>query len=139
MEGQLIFCSDSILRFRSDFDETTAVPLLSIQKTISDTDPFFLLRFFRHTVVIEQGTTLTNIFFAIEPWKELLTAYLDRDVGAYIGEVGKPSKLTTWDLEWIGIDRRSSVYRAYQREDMGDDEDFTTWLSRERSPLTNLI
>lgn len=134
MEGQLIFCSDSILRFRSDFDETTAVPLLSIQKTISDTDPFFLLRFFRHTVVIEQGTTLTNIFFAIEPWKELLTAYLDRDVGAYIGEVGKPSKLTTWDLEWIGIDRRSSVYRAYQREDMGDGEDFTTWLSRERSP-----
>lgn len=34
MEGQLIFCSDSILRFRSDYDETTALPLLLIQKTI---------------------------------------------------------------------------------------------------------
>lgn len=77
--------------------------------------------------------------FAIEPWKELLTAYLDRDVGAYIGEVRKPSKPTAWDLEWIGIDRRSSVYRAYQHQDMGDGEDFTAWLNRERIPLTNLI
>lgn len=134
MEGKLIFCSDSILRFRSDYDETTALPLLSIQKTISDTDPFFLLRFFRHTVMIEEGTTLANIFFAIEPWKELLTAYLDRDVGAYIDEVRKPSKPTTWDLEWIGIDRRSSVYRAYQHQDMRDSEDFTAWINRERIP-----
>lgn len=134
MEGQLIFCSDSILRFRSDYDETTALPLLSIQKTISDTDPFFLLRFFRHTVMIEEGTTLADIFFAIEPWKELLTAYLDRDVGAYIDEVRKPSKPTTWDLEWIGIDRRSSVYRVYQHQDMGEGEDFTAWLNRERIP-----
>ncbi|EGD2630988.1 hypothetical protein IAJ68_004420 [Salmonella enterica] len=61
MEGQLIFCSDSILRFRSNYDETTALPLLSIQKTISDTDPFFLLRFFRHTVMIEEGTTLAEM------------------------------------------------------------------------------
>ncbi|CNI44367.1 Uncharacterised protein [Yersinia massiliensis] len=135
LEGQLIFCSDSILRFRSDYDETTALPLLSIQKTISDTDPFFLLRFFRHTVMIEEGTTLANIFFAIEPWKELITAYLDRDVGAYIDEVRKPSKPTTWDLEWIGIDRQSSVYRAYQSQDMGDGEDFTTCLNRERIPI----
>lgn len=134
MDGQLIFCSDSILRFRSDYDETTALPLLSIQKAISDTDPFFLLRFFRHTVMIEEGTTLANIFFAIEPWKELLTAYLDRDVGAYIVEVRKPSKPTTWDLEWIGIDRRSSVYRAYQHQDMGDGEDLTAWFNRERIP-----
>lgn len=134
MEGKLIFCSDSILRFRSDYDETTALPLLSIQKAISDTDPFFLLRFFRHTVMIEEGTTLASIFFAIEPWKELLTAYLDRDVGAYIDEVRKPSKPTTWDLEWIGIDRRSSVYRAYQHQDMGDGEDLTAWFNRERIP-----
>lgn len=134
MEGKLIFCSDSILRFRSDYDEATVLPLLSIQKAISDTDPFFLLRFFRHTVMIEEGTTLANIFFAIEPWKELLTAYLDRDVGAYIVEVRKPSKPTTWDLEWIGIDRRSSVYRAYQHQDMGDGEDFTAWFNRERIP-----
>ncbi len=28
MEGQLIFCSDSILRFRSDYDETVSTPVL---------------------------------------------------------------------------------------------------------------
>lgn len=134
MEGELIFCSDSILRFRSDYDKTTALPLRSIQKTVPDAGPFFLLRFFRHTVMIEEGTTLANIFFAIEPWKALLTAYLDRDVGAYIDEIRKPSKSTTWDLEWIGIDRRSSVCRAYQHQDMEEGEDLTAWLNRERIP-----
>ncbi|MDC9623703.1 hypothetical protein PSI22_19210 [Xenorhabdus sp. XENO-7] len=134
MEGTLIFCSDSILRFRSDYDDSSALPLRSIQKTIADADPFFLLRFFRHTVMVEEGTTLANIFFAIEPWKDLLTAYLDRDVGAYINEVRKPSNPTTWDLEWIGIDRRSSIYRAYQRQDREEGEDFTVYLNRERIP-----
>lgn len=52
MEGKLIFCSDAILRFQSDYDETSAVPLLSIQNAIADADPFFLLRFFHHTVLI---------------------------------------------------------------------------------------
>ncbi|END7170854.1 hypothetical protein ABNK97_000568 [Salmonella enterica subsp. enterica] len=132
MEGKLIFCSDAILRFQSDYDETAAVPLLSIQNAIANTDPFFLLRFFHHTVLIEEGTTLASIFLAIEPWKALLTAYLDRDVGAYIDEVRKPSGPTTWDIEWIGIDRRSMVYRAYKRQEMQDGEDFSDYLNRER-------
>ncbi|ECJ8356227.1 hypothetical protein FP699_23110, partial [Salmonella enterica] len=109
-----------------------AVPLLSIQNVIADTDPFFLLRFFHHTVLIEEGTTLASIFLAIEPWKALLAAYLDRDVGAYIDEVRKPSGPTTWDIEWIGIDRRSMVYRAYKRQEMQDGEDFSDYLNRER-------
>ncbi|EFB9747110.1 hypothetical protein KEQ76_06500 [Escherichia coli] len=134
MEGKLIFCSDAILRFQSDYDETSAVPLLSIQNAIADADPFFLLRFFRHTALIEDGTTLASIFLAIEPWKELLAAYLDRDVGAYIDEVRKPSGPMTWDIEWIGIDHRSSVYRAYKRQDMEEGEDFSTYFNRERFP-----
>ncbi|MBN6240679.1 hypothetical protein JZM14_27260 [Escherichia coli] len=132
MEGKLIFCSDAILRFKSDYDETAAVPLLSIQNAVANTDPFFLLRFFHHTVLIEEGTTLASIFLAIEPWKALLAAYLDRDVGAYIDEVRKPSGPTTWDIEWIGIDRRSMVYRAYKRQEMQDGEDFSDYLNRER-------
>ncbi len=71
---------------------------------------------------------------AIEPWKALLAAYLDRDVGAYIDEVRKPSGPTTCDIEWIGIDRRSSVYRAYKRQDMEEGEDFSTYFNRERFP-----
>ncbi|WII80120.1 hypothetical protein N5863_17280 [Klebsiella pasteurii] len=134
MEGKLIFCSDAILRFQSDYDETSAVPLLSIQNAVDDADPFFLLRFFHHTTLIEEGTTLASIFLAIEPWKALLAAYLDRDVGAYIDEVRKPSGPTTWDIEWIGIDRRSSVYRAYKRQDMEEGEDFSAYFNRERFP-----
>lgn len=65
MEGQLIFCSDAILRFQSDYDETAAVPLLSIQNVIANTNPFFLFRFFHHTVLIKEGTTLASIFLAI--------------------------------------------------------------------------
>ena len=98
MEGKLIFCSDAILRFQSDYDETSAVPLLSIQNAIADADPFFLLRFFHHTTLIEEGTTLASIFLAIEPWKALLAAYLDRDVGAHIEEARKPSELTFFKL-----------------------------------------
>ncbi|MET5962472.1 hypothetical protein WIA93_16545 [Citrobacter amalonaticus] len=132
MEGKLIFCFDAILRFQSDYDETAAVPLLSIQNAIANTDPFFLLRFFHHTVLIEEGTTLASIFLAIEPWKALLATYLDRDVSAYIDEVRKPSGPTTWNIEWIGIDRRSMVYRAYQRQEMQDGEDFSEYLNRDR-------
>jgi hypothetical protein len=77
---------------------------------------------------------LASIFLAIEPWKALLAAYLDRDVGAYIDEVRKPSLPTTWDIEWIGIDRRSSVYRAYKRQDMEEGEDFSAYFNRERFP-----
>ncbi|MDU1572814.1 MAG: hypothetical protein E6868_06130 [Pantoea sp.] len=134
MEGNLIFCSDAILRFQSTYDETTAVPLLSIQNAVASTDPFFLLRFFHHDVLIEEGTTLASIFLAIEPWKALLAAYLDRDVGAYIDEVRKPSGPATWDIEWIGIDRHSSVYRAYQYQDMEEGEDLTSYFNRERIP-----
>lgn len=132
MEGKLIFCFDAILRFQSDYDETAAVPLLSIQNAIANTDPFFLLRFFHHTVLIEEGTTLASIFLAIEPWKALLATYLYRDVSAYIDKVRKPSGPTTWNIEWIGIDRRSMVYRAYQRQEMQDGEDFSEYLNRDR-------
>lgn len=134
MEGQLVFCSDAILRFCSEYDDTTAVPLLSIQQTFAEADPYFLLKYFRHRVVIEQGTTLASIFLAIEPWKALLTAWLDRDVGAYIDEVKKPSGTTSCDLEWIGIDRRTSVYRAYHYQPREEDESLQDYFNREQTP-----
>ncbi|QFH72050.1 hypothetical protein FR762_21065 [Enterobacter sp. E76] len=133
MEGQLVFCSDAILRFCSEYDDTAAVPLLSIQKTLAGADPYFLLKYFRHRVVIEQGTTLASIFLAIEPWKAPLTAWLDRDVGAYIDEVKKPSGSTSCDLEWIGIDRRTSVYRAYQYLPREEDESLQDYFNREQT------
>lgn len=99
MEGQLIFCSDAILRFKSDYDETAAVLLLSIQNAVANTDPFFLLRFFHHTVLIEEGTTLASIFLAIEPWKALLAGYLDRLIKCFIRRIREVSRLNTQNFE----------------------------------------
>ncbi|WP_350313967.1 hypothetical protein OHJ28_17835 [Dickeya fangzhongdai] len=141
MEGKLIFCSDAILRFRSDYDDTTALPLLSLQNTLSKgaVDTFFLLRFFRHEVIIEKGTTLANIFFAIEPWADLLAAYLDRNVRAYIDEVRKPSKSTTWNLDWIEIDRRTGIYRSYEYREQMEGEELTAYFNRERIPTKEFV
>ncbi|MCY9467427.1 hypothetical protein MWG46_08435 [Escherichia coli] len=102
MEGKLIFVPMQYY----GFSPITMKPLRSIAihpDVMANTDPFFLLRFFHHTVLIEEGTTLASIFLAIEPWKASLAAYLDRDVGAYIDEVRKLSGPTTWDIEWIGL------------------------------------
>ncbi|WP_312981512.1 hypothetical protein [Atlantibacter sp.] len=134
MEGQLVFCADGILRFCSDYDDTAAVPLLSIQNTVAEADPYFLLRYFHHRVIVEQGTTLASVFLAIEPWKALLTAWLDRDVGAYIDEIKKPSSSASWDLEWVGIDRRTSIYRAYQHQSREEAESLQDYFNREQTP-----
>lgn len=134
IEGTLIFCADSVLRFRSNYDDSVAIPLLSMQKILEESAPFFLLKFFRHRALIEKGTTLASIFLAIEPWQALLTAYLDRDVAAYIREIKKPSHLPTWDLEWIGVYRTTSIHRAYEYTAIEEGEDLSTYLNRERIP-----
>src|SRR5690606_9734947 len=92
LDGTLIFCSDSVLRFRSVSDDKTAYPLPLVQQAMNreDDDPFFLLGCFDLRVSVESGTTLANILIALEPWKALLGAYLKRDVEAYIDEVRKP-------------------------------------------------
>ena len=134
IEGTLIFCADSVLRFRSNYDDSVAIPLLSMQKILVESAPSFLLKFFRHRILIEKGTTLAGIFLAIEPWQALLTAYLDRNVAAYISEIKKPSHLPTWDLEWIGIYRTTSIHRAYEYTAIEDGEDLSFYLNRERRP-----
>lgn len=138
MEGELLFCSDSVLRFRSTVDEKTAYPMVDIQKAISaEDDPYFLLRYFNHEVIIESGTTLSNVFFAIEPWEKLLSAYLDRDVVAYIAEIRKPHEVSNDDyetLEWIGITREAYIRRAYLYEALDKDTDIMEMFSRPRKP-----
>lgn len=135
IEGTLIFCADSVLRFRSNYDDSVAIPLLSMQKVLEESAPFFLLKFFHHRVLIEEGATLASIFLAIEPWQTLLTAYLDRDVAAYISEVKKPSPMPTWDLEWIGIYHSHSINRAYEHTAIEEGEDLASYLNRERIPI----
>ncbi|TCL06637.1 hypothetical protein [Sodalis ligni] len=133
MDGVLIFCKDSILRFRSDYDDLTAVPLLSIQDCLEEENALFLLQYFRHRVIIEEGTTLSDMFLAIEPWAGVLAAYLDIDVRAYIDEIRKPSQVEAI-FDWIGIQKVTSVHRAYQHPDIHDGEDLTSYFNRERIP-----
>lgn len=136
IEGTLIFCADAVLRFRSNHDDTVAVPLLSIQKNLKESEHYFLLKFFHHHVLIEEGTTLANIFLAIEPWQVLLGAYLDRNIAAYIDEIKKPSQTPTWNIEWIGIYRSSLIHRAYESTAIREDEDLASYFNRERIPTS---
>ena len=133
MDGALIFCKDSILRFRSDYDGLTAVPLLSIQECLEEEHALFLLQYFRHHVIIEEDTTLSDMFLAIEPWSNVLAAYLDIDVTAYIDEIRKPSQAEA-AFDWIGIQKVTSVNRAYQHHDLQDGEDLTSYFNRKRIP-----
>ncbi len=129
----LIFCKDSILRFRSDYDDLTAVPLLSIQECLEQENPLFFLQYFRHHVIIEEDTTLSDMFLAIEPWANVLAAYLDIDVMAYIDEIRKPSQAEA-AFDWIGIQKVTSVHRAYQHHEIQEGEDLTSYFNRERIP-----
>lgn len=133
MDGALIFCKDAILRFRSDYDDLTAIPLLSVQACLKGDDPLFLLKYFRHPVIIEEDTTLSHILLAIEPWAALLGIYLDIDVMAYIDEIRKPSQAESV-FDWIGIQKVTSIHRAYQHQDIKPGEDFTSYFNRERIP-----
>ena len=134
MEGRLYFCADQILRFKSDFDDATALPLLSMLRALPADDPWFLLRFFRHPVVIEQGTTLAAMLIALEAWQDLLTAALDRDVAAYISEIKKPASSESTGPDWISVRRHSAVIRSYQYLEPGDEEDINDYFSRELTP-----
>ncbi|WP_413722182.1 hypothetical protein [Sodalis sp. RH23] len=133
MDGSLIFCQDAILRFRSDYDDLTAIPLLSLQSCLEENDPFFLLKFFRHPVIIEQDTTLSHMMLAIEPWAIMLGIYLDIDVMAYIDEVRKPSQAQSI-FDWIGLQKVTSIHRAYQHQDSKPGDVFPTYSNRERIP-----
>lgn len=136
MDGALVFCKDAILRFRSDYDDLTAIPLLSVQACLQDEDPLFLLKYFRHPVIIEEDTSLSHIFLAIEPWEKLLSTFLDMDVMSYINEIRKPSRAESV-FDWIGIQKVTSIHRAYQHQDIKPGEDFTSYFNRERIPTKN--
>ncbi|XBS70633.1 hypothetical protein ABK905_05550 [Acerihabitans sp. KWT182] len=70
---------------------------------------------------------------AIEPWAGVLAAYLDIDVMAYIDEIRKPSQAEA-AFDWIGIQKVTSVHRAYLHHDLQEGEDLTSYFNRERIP-----
>lgn len=112
------------------------IPLTSIQKSTDSfsNDPYFFLKFLRHNVVIEQGTTLSNVLLSVEPWKDVLTAMLDRNVGSYIDAIRKPSAPEATDIEWIGVYRSTVVNRVFERPNRSETGALAAILNEERKP-----
>lgn len=131
MTKQIVFCSDSILRLKEEFDNVM-LPLISIEKDNNEKskkeDPFFILPYFKNEVLIEEGTTLSDILLAIAPWSEILGKYLNVDLDAYITEFRKPSEvLRDEQLSWIGIGRSFDFnlsFKIIDDVDESSDEDF---------------
>lgn len=136
MDGRIIFCSDSVLRFQSMMDGDTAYPMTLLQDVIGNgkNDPHFLLRFFEHETVIEQGTTLANFFIALEPWAKLLEAYLGKDVDAYIKAVRKPSEVSNDGQEWLGIYRKTEIFRKTESRSLSEFDDMNEFFSQKSKP-----
>lgn len=128
MLDELIFCNDGRLRLTGFMRQ--ALPLDLLQKDFAEKtgrkDDFYLLRYFDAPVRIEEGTTLSHIMFAIEPWADLLGSYLGRDVGAYIQEFKKDidptSKPVVEKESWIGISRAIRFSIGYKEEETSKSE-----------------
>lgn len=136
MDGRIIFCSDSVLRFQSMMDDNSAYPMTLLQDVIGngESDPHFLLRFFEHETVIEQGTTLANFFIALGPWAKLLEAYLGKDVDAYIKAVRKPSEVQNDGQEWIGIYRKTDIFRKTESRSFSEFDNINDFFSQKSKP-----
>lgn len=134
IEGMLIFCSDSVLRFQSMMDGDTAYPMTILQDVIGENDPYFLLNFFEHDTVIEQGTTLTNVFLALEPWAKMLQAYLGKNVEAYIKAVRKPAEVSNDAKEWLGIYHATEILRETSGRPASEFKSIRDFFNQKRTP-----
>lgn len=123
MLEQVIFCNDGKLRLAGFMRQ--ALPLELLQKDFAEKtakrDDFYFLRYLDASVKIEEGTTLSHIMFAIEPWADLLGSYLGRDVNAYIQEFKKEADATSKPVvekeSWIGIARAIRFSIGYKEEE----------------------
>lgn len=81
--GTLSIGTDSVLRIQTHReDKVMHFPLIDIQNLYKEPD-YYILNFMKHDIVLEQGTTLTNIFLAIRPWANVLTYLLRTDIESY--------------------------------------------------------
>lgn len=117
MTQQIVFCSDAVLRVKEEFD-SVMLPLIALEKDKAEREginPFFILSYFKSEVLIEKGTTLTDIILSIEPWTDLLGSYLKVDMKAYIKEIRKPSVVSSKaENSWIGIGRNIEIALGFK-------------------------
>lgn len=128
MLDQVIFCNDGKLRLTGFMRQ--ALPLELLQKDFAEKtgrkDDFYILRHLDTPVRIEEGTTLSHIMFAIEPWADLFGSYLRKDVQAYIEEFKKEIEVASESVvkaeSWIGISRAIRFSIGYKEEETSKSE-----------------
>lgn len=118
MDGSLYFCNDGVLRFSHNQDEP-AIPLVNIQRLLNE-DPYYILNFLRHTTYIEKNTSVKNFMIALEPWANVLSKIIGRNMTAWIDRVKENIPCNPTEIEWVGIYKTVDLSRTYEYEDTPD-------------------
>lgn len=144
LSGKLVVSTNSQLLFSTDNKHFLPLAEMAALQAPAQASQF-IVRYFETPVAFEQGATLSNFLLALEPWKDLLSLYTDRDVGAYITAcrrpvvVGEPQDdpLTKIEISSITDIRRHIVYHREKQLDQYDDieEYFNAPVTREPTPL----
>lgn len=113
MEGKLVFCKDSILRFCYLHEQNFFIPLNLIED--SENEFKILLKYLRKVVIIEEGTTFGSVIASLEPWKNAIKDLLDVNVDAYIKEIKNVSKMYN-EFEWINISKKTEISRIHRTD-----------------------
>lgn len=89
ISGNLVVSTHSQLLFSMDNKHFLPLAEMAALQTPLQAAQF-ILRYFETPVEFEVGATLSNFLLALEPWKDLLSLYTDRDIGAYIAACRRP-------------------------------------------------
>ena len=135
MDGQLIFCNDGILRFKSSSDENNSVPLILIQQQQELSASRCFLQNIRKSAVIEKGSTMGSFIMALEPWAEIAGDIVDRNVKAYVDAVRKPAEVVDNVFDRVEIKKLVYVQRDIDFGEKPDDIDFFDWLNTPKDPV----
>jgi hypothetical protein len=144
LSGNLVVSTNSQLLFSTDSKHFLPLAEMAALQAPAQASQF-IVRYFETPVAFEHGATLSNFLLALEPWKDLLSLYTDRDVGAYIVACRRPvgvtepqdDPLTKIVVSSITDIRRHILrHREKQLSEYDDIEEyFNAPVTREPTPL----
>lgn len=129
MNGSVIFCSDGVLRLKSDNGNKVMLPVAGVQAAYGYTDASTFLRLLNNTAFIESGSTIATFLQCIEPWADSASDYTDRNIRSYLAEIRKPSGESN-AFDRVEIRRVTGIHRKMIHEPIPDGVDWLEWLNR---------
>lgn len=109
MEFNIYFCVDGILRAQFSPNKPM-IPLKFIQDNsgFENKDLQFWSKWWESNVFFEEGLTISNFLFCLEPWANFWSDLTGKKVIEYIQEVRKPISIIKKNeeeikLDWIGL------------------------------------